>query len=68
MSDNSFQNLSAQIFAMQAKHRQLDAEIERMQDQPFVDQLELQRLKKRKLRLKETIEMLKDQLIPDIDA
>ena len=68
MNDNFTESLSAQIFAMQTKHRQLDAEIARLHEFPFVDQFEIQRLKKRKLRLKTTIESLKRQLIPDLNA
>lgn len=68
MDDNQTESLSTQILAMQTKHRQLDLEISRLYDFPFVDQLEIQRLKKRKLRLKNTIETLKGQLIPDLDA
>ena len=53
---------------METKHRQLDAEIIRLYQFPFVDQLEIQRLKQRKLRLKNTIERLKALLIPDLNA
>lgn len=68
MNNTETESLSAQILAMQTKHRQLDTEINRLYDFPFVDQLEIQRLKNRKLRLKNTIESLKGQLIPDLNA
>lgn len=68
MTNYSTVSLSAQILALQTKHRQLDAEISRLYDFPFVDQLEIQRLKRRKLRLKSTIDALKGQLIPDLNA
>ena len=40
----------------------------RMPTVPYRDQLLLQRLKKKKLRIKDTIERLKDDLIPDLNA
>ena len=68
MDNIKTEQLSAQILAMQTKHRQIDNEISRLYDFAFVDQLEIQRLKKRKLRLKNTIESLKRLLIPDLNA
>lgn len=50
------------------RHRELDGEIERLQSFPYVDQLRMQRLKKQRLQLKETIERLRSKLIPDLDA
>ncbi len=53
---------------MQAQHRLLDQKIIDMQNQPWQNQLLVQRLKKEKLRLKESIERLKDEIIPDLNA
>ena len=50
------------------EHRRLDADIERMRDAGNCDQLELARMKKRKLRLKDEIEQLADRITPDIIA
>ena len=53
---------------LQREHRDLDAEIARLtSEQPF-DQLQVQRLKKRKLALKDQIIALHEELIPDIIA
>ena len=49
-------------------HRDLDARIAELYKFPYRDQLLLQRLKKRKLQLKDIIERLKDELIPDLNA
>ena len=49
-------------------HRVLDADIERLMEEPLYDQLAVQRLKKRKLRLKDEILKLQKQLLPDIIA
>ncbi len=50
------------------EHRDLDVAIEAMRSLAAPDQLQLARLKKRKLRLRDEIAMLEDQLIPDIIA
>jgi hypothetical protein len=54
--------------ALKAQHRQLDADIRLLADDPGADQLELARLKKRKLALKDQITTLRGRLIPDIIA
>ena len=54
--------------ALQSEHRDLDDVIARITgDAPF-DQLQIQRLKKRKLALKDEISRLEDLLLPDIIA
>ncbi|MEM6710110.1 MAG: DUF465 domain-containing protein [Pseudomonadota bacterium] len=50
------------------EHRDLDAVIKELQQNPFHDHMRIQRLKKRKLRLKDSIERLRSRLIPDLDA
>lgn len=50
------------------EHRDLDDIITRLQEQATVDQLQMRRLKKRKLLLKDIISRLESQLIPDLDA
>ena len=54
--------------ALKSEHRDLDEVIERLLEKPPFDQLQLQRLKKRKLGLKDQILKLESQLIPDIIA
>ncbi len=61
-------SLGTQIFELQTRHRSLDVEIADLHLNPYLDQLQLQRLKKQKLRLKENIQHLKNLLIPDLDA
>ena len=53
---------------LQTEHRELDAKIAELYDFPYTDQLLLQRLKKRKLGIKDKIERLKDEMIPDLNA
>ncbi|HUL40627.1 MAG TPA: DUF465 domain-containing protein [Burkholderiales bacterium] len=56
------------ISELKVEHRDLDEVITRLAESPAVDQLQLQRLKKRKLLLKDQIFMLEGQLTPDIPA
>lgn len=60
--------LQERLLALQERHRELDAEILRLEGFPYQDQLQLRRLKKEKLRLKEDVQRLRTLLIPDLDA
>ena len=53
---------------LKVEHRRLDEEIERMRETGNCDQLELARMKKRKLTLKDEIQQLANRIIPDIIA
>ena len=53
---------------LKAKHRRLDGEIELLRVSGNCDQLELARMKKRKLALKDEIQQISDRIIPDIIA
>jgi hypothetical protein len=53
---------------LKAEHRRLDEEINTLRDGGSTDQLEIARLKKRKLLLKDEIQRLNDRIIPDIIA
>jgi len=58
-----------QILALlKAEHRRLDDEIEALRTAGSVDQIEIARLKKRKLMLKDEIAVLVDRIIPDLLA
>lgn len=54
--------------ALKAEHRRLDQEIAALEMAGNADQLEIARLKKRKLRLKDHIALINDRNIPDIIA
>jgi hypothetical protein len=56
------------LLQLQSRHRALDSRISEMQRYPYQNQILLQRLKKEKLRLKDAIARLKDEMIPDLDA
>ena len=57
-----------QLVAMRAEHRRLDEEIMALSAEPMSDQLEIARLKRRTLMLKDRIQMLLDHNTPDIIA
>ena len=61
-------SLTAHIERLREEHRDLDAAIEALRDAGQADQLQLQRLKKRKLLLRDKLSQLEDQLTPDIIA
>ena len=60
--------LRERIDQLHLEHRDLDDVINRLAQSPVQDQLQLQRLKKRKLCLKDQIALLERQLTPDIRA
>lgn len=53
---------------LRIEHRDLDDVISRLQLDIFIDELQLRRLKKRKLSLKDQITRLESELIPDLNA
>ncbi len=62
------ERLKVRLAELQSEHRALDEMIARMSEAVYVDQLQLRRLKKRKLQLKDLITRLRSALIPDLDA
>ena len=60
--------LRLELKVLKHQHRKLDVAITELQKKPASDQLMVQRLKKRKLLLKDMISHLKDQITPDIIA
>ena len=66
-NDNQDQ-IVAQLHQLESGHRDLDDVIERLVDDKPFEQLKLQRLKKRKLALKDEIAKLRSRILPDIIA
>ena len=66
--DNMDAEQQARLAHLRLEHRDLDSAIEALRGAASSDQLQLARLKKRKLRLRDEIAMLEDMLIPDIIA
>lgn len=59
---------AARLAWLRTEHRDLDSAIDALEREVAADQLQLARLKKRKLRLKDEIARLEDVMIPDIIA
>ena len=60
--------ITAQLIELRQEHRDLDAAIARLTTDMAADELAVKRLKKRKLRIKDMVAYLENQLIPDLDA
>ncbi len=60
--------IEARIAELKLEHRDLDDVVLRLMQTPVQDQLQLQRLKKRKLLVKDQLAILERQLTPDIRA
>ena len=65
---NDDETNAQQIAALKAEHRRLDEQITALVAEGSADQIEIARLKKRKLRLKDEIERMRDRNVPDIIA
>ena len=66
--DLDIETLKAKLASLKTEHRDLDDVIARLVERGPFDQLQLQRLKKRKLLLKDQISKIESQLVPDIIA
>lgn len=64
----SVEEIQQRIIELEVEHRDLDLVIETLSRESRCDELQLRRLKKRKLQLKDHITLLKMQLIPDVPA
>ena len=62
------EQLEQALFDLRLEHVGLDKLIDRMARDPGADQLQLARLRRRQLQLKDAIRTLESKLIPDIDA
>jgi len=60
--------IARQLVELRIEHRDLDNAIARLAADAGCDELQLKRMKKRKLQLKDTIAKLESKLIPDLDA
>jgi len=68
MTKDEERTLREQLARLQQEHRDLDAAIEALVTSPGSDLIQVQRLKKRKLALRDKIRVIEDQLTPDIIA
>jgi hypothetical protein len=68
MTEAEEQALRVKLAELQQEHRDLDAALLAMAETGVKDQLQLTRLKKRKLQLKDLMTQINDKLLPDIIA
>jgi hypothetical protein len=68
MTPEEERELREELARLQQLHRDLDAAIAALQDSPGADVIQVQRLKKRKLQLRDRMTFITDQLTPDIIA
>ena len=68
MTEDEEKELRSLLGRLKEEHRDLDSAITALDDVPSPDQLQIKRLKKRRLSLRDKIVQLEDQLTPDIIA
>ena len=68
MQENHTEELQSRIEKLKTEHRDLDEVLKRLAVDPSSDELQIRRLKKRKLQLKDSIVMLENQALPDLTA
>lgn len=68
MNQNDNEDLRAELARLQQEHRDLDVAIQALETSVRPDTLQIQRLKKRKLVLRDRITFIEDQITPDIIA
>lgn len=68
LSEQEKQRLEDRLYELRQEHRDLDDVITRLSQQGNIEELQIKRFKKRKLKLKDTISQLENDLIPDILA
>ncbi len=68
MENDELIDLHQRLEELRVEHRDLDAAIQAMLDTGYPDQLQMTRMKKRKLQLKDAIARIESKLIPDLNA
>ena len=68
LNDPDESSLRARLYELQLEHRDLDVVIAAFVSEPGFNQIQLRRLKKRKLLLKDMISRIESKLIPDLNA
>ena len=68
IDETNIERLQQKLAALKTEHRDLDDVISRISESAPFDQIQVKRLKKRKLMLKDQIAQIESQLLPDIIA
>jgi hypothetical protein len=68
LSETEIEAIKTRLLILRQEHRDLDDAIIRMSEGPYRNELQLKRMKRRKLLIKDMIVNLEDSLIPDLNA
>lgn len=68
LDEQTEDQLRSRLAEVRLEHRELDSTIQTLSESAYSDQVQLQRMKKHKLMLKDAIAQLESMLIPDLDA
>ncbi len=68
MLENTTEDIETRIEKLKTEHRDLDDVLKRLSEDRNVDELQIRRMKKRKLQLKDTITMLESQSLAGVSA
>jgi len=68
LTDEEIEEVEARVEVLRIEHRDLDDAIATLQEQAFVDPMQMRRMKKRKLFIKDMINKLESMMIPDMPA
>ena len=68
LNEAEIQELKERLYQLSLEHRDLDDIVERLYEDAYVDQLQISRIKRRKLQIKDSITRIESQLIPDLNA
>lgn len=68
LTDEEIEEVEARVEVLRLEHRDLDIAIATLQEQAFIDPMQMRRMKKRKLFIKDMISKLESMMIPDMPA
>ncbi len=68
LTDKEIEEIAIRVEVLKAEHRDLDDAIATLQEQAFVNSMQMRRMKKRKLFIKDMINKLESMMIPDMPA
>ena len=68
MAGDDVEALKGELLGLRQEHRDLDTAIAALEEHAYVDPMQIHRMKKRKLRLKDMISRLEDRITPNIIA
>jgi len=68
LTEEEIEKIKEKLALLELEHRDLDTAISSLQEQTYIDRMQMQRMKKRKLLLKDMIHRLHSMLIPDMPA